>query len=69
MFNKKQMKVAYDVSEILLIVGGANWALSHFWGLNLVTKIAGTMPVLESIIYGLVGASALYLAWVKFGGK
>jgi len=51
------------VALILVIVGGLNWglvALSPDY--NLVTMILGSMPWLVTLVYALVGLSAVYLA-------
>lgn len=47
------------VAFILLIVGGLNWGLSAF-GMNLVNMLLGSWPMVERIVYLLVGASAVY---------
>lgn len=47
------------VAFILLIVGGLNWGLSAF-GVNVVNMLLGAWPILERIVYLLVGASAVY---------
>ncbi len=52
---------------VLLIVGGLNWGLA-IWNVNLVTALLGAWPVLVTVVYALVGISALYeiyFAWVK----
>ena len=46
----------------LLVVGGLNWLLYAF-GYNLVGLIFGSMPMIEKIVYILVGLSALYEAF------
>ena len=53
----------YHTAEWLLIIGGLNWLLAIF-GINLVTAIFRT-AMLSGIVYGLVGASAIYLAGYK----
>jgi len=53
------------VALVLVIVGGLNWGLAVFNGFNLVTALVGTWPVLETIVYGLVGISALYVAVIS----
>ena len=60
---KKDNKMLYHTAEWLLIVGGLNWLLAIF-NVNLVTAIFGT-PMMAGIVYGLVGASAIYLALHK----
>ncbi len=47
------------VAFILLVVGGLNWLLYAF-GYNLVSMILGGMPMVERVVYILVGLSALY---------
>lgn len=52
------------VTKILLIVGGLNWGLygiGMFLGmnLNLVNLIFGSMPVIEYIVYVVVGVCAV----------
>jgi uncharacterized membrane protein YuzA (DUF378 family) len=53
------------ISWVLIIVGGLNWGsvgLSGFMGSNwnLVHMILGSIPVVENIVYVLVGLSAVY---------
>lgn len=52
-------------SFILLIIGGLNWlliGLGSFMGgnWNVVNKILGSWPTVESLVYVLVGLAALY---------
>lgn len=54
------------VADILLIVGGLNWGLVGVADWNLVEALFGAWPVLVSIIYILVGLSALYSLWIMF---
>jgi len=55
------------VSFGLLIVGGLNWGLVGLGqllggsGWNVVNMILGGIPVLEQLVYLLVGLSAVYL--------
>lgn len=55
--NKKTVHV---VAFLLLVVGGLNWGLTAL-GFNLVNMLLGSIPMLETVVYLLVGASALYL--------
>lgn len=60
------MKIVHMVAFILLVVGGLNWGLVGLGGFlggdwNLVNMIFGGMPVLEWLVYVLVGASAVYI--------
>jgi uncharacterized membrane protein YuzA (DUF378 family) len=58
------MKALHGIAFILVIVGGLNWGLQGLGALmdsnwNVVNLILGSMPMLENIVYVLVGASAL----------
>lgn len=53
------MKALHVVALILLIVGGLNWGLVAF-NVNVVNILLGSWPILEQIVYILVGLSALY---------
>lgn len=56
------MKMLHMVAFLLLVVGGLNWGLVGLFDFNLVTMLLGSMPVLEKLVYILVGASAVYIA-------
>ena len=47
---------------LLLWVGGLNWGLVGLFDFNLVSALFGGMPVVEKIVYILVGLSTLYIA-------
>lgn len=55
------MKYLHIVAFILVIVGGLNWGLTAL-GFNVVNMILGSVPMVEQIVYLLVGLSAVYLA-------
>lgn len=57
------------ITQILLIIGGINWGLSAWAGMDLVAMIFGSIPILAKIIYGLVGLSGLYAAYNMIKGK
>ena len=54
------------IALVLTIIGGLNWGLVGLLNLDLVALIFGFMPILQQIIYILVGLSALYLAYAEF---
>lgn len=55
----------YDwTAFVLLVVGGINWGLGLF-DVNLVSLIFGT-GVLASVVYGAVGLSGLYGAYMIY---
>ena len=49
------------IAKILVIIGGLNWGLVGAINLDLVKAIFGSVPVLQQVIYLLVGLSALYM--------
>ena len=51
------------VALVLLIVGGLNWGLVGLADYNLVDMIFGG-SMLVSLVYILVGLSAVYVAWL-----
>jgi len=48
---------------VLVVIGGLNWGLVAF-GWNLVDAIFGVGSMLSTIIYGVVGLSAVYVAFI-----
>ena len=56
------------VALVLLIIGGLNWGFAVF-DYNLVNSLFGSWPAVEDLIYGLVGLSALWVAYDQFMGK
>ena len=60
------MKILSSVAFLLTIVGALNWGLVGLGGFmgsnwNLVNLLLGAWPVLEMVVYVLVGLSAVYL--------
>ena len=55
------MKMLHMVAFTLLIVGGLNWGLWALFNFNLVNAILGSWPMVEKLVYVLVGVSAVYL--------
>ncbi len=55
------MKWLHMVAFLLLIVGGLNWGLIGAFHWNLVNYLLGSWPSVESVVYVLVGLSALWL--------
>ncbi len=55
----------HNIAFILLIVGGLNWGLAGLGGFfasnwNVVNLILGSWPVVEWLVYVLVGLAAVY---------
>jgi uncharacterized membrane protein YuzA (DUF378 family) len=49
------------LAYLLVVVGGLNWGLVGLMDLNLVNMLLGDVPVLEQVVYVLVGLSAVWL--------
>jgi uncharacterized protein len=60
------MEMVYKVALLLLIVGGLNWGLVGLFELDLVALLFGEMTMLSRIVYVLVGASAIYVAYEAY---
>lgn len=57
------MKILYWITVILVILGGLNWGLIALANFNLINAIVIHIPIrhLLTILYGLIGISAIYL--------
>jgi len=55
------LKWLHIVAFTLTVVGALNWGLVGLLDLNLVNAIFGSIAGLETIVYILVGVSAVYL--------
>lgn len=49
------------IALALVIVGAVNWLLVGALNFNLVTTLFGSMPILEKIVYVIVGLCGLFL--------
>ncbi len=56
------MKMLHMVAFTLLLVGGLNWGLWALFNFNLVNTVVGSWPMVEKLVYILVGVSAVYIA-------
>ncbi len=54
------IKYLNSVALLLIIIGGVNWLLVGLFEFNLVHYLFASLPVLEKVIYTLVGISAIY---------
>jgi uncharacterized protein len=54
--------IAYMITLVLLVVGGVNWGLVGLLRFDLVEFLLGSIPLLQSLVYILVGLSAGYVA-------
>lgn len=48
------------IALVLVIIGGLNWGLVGLFSIDLVDLLLGSIPILATIVYTLVGLSALY---------
>ena len=61
------MKSVLDIiALILVLIGGINWGLVGAFNFNFVDAIFSAGSVVSSIVYILVGISAIYGAFVFF---
>lgn len=54
------MKFINTLALVLLIVGGLNWGLYGLFNIDLVAALFGAGTILSTIVYSLVGLSAVY---------
>ncbi|OGH21172.1 MAG: hypothetical protein A2186_03100 [Candidatus Levybacteria bacterium RIFOXYA1_FULL_41_10] len=57
------MKWVELLGTLLVIVGALNWGLMGLLNLNVVNMVLGGWPVVEQVVYILVGVSGLWLLW------
>lgn len=53
------------IAWILVVIGALNWGLVGFFGIDLVALLFGAGTMISTIIYDLVGLSALVLIGFK----
>lgn len=51
------------IALVLVIVGGLNWGLVGLFSFDLVEAILGAIPILQRIVYILVGLAAVYMIY------
>ncbi len=64
------------IFKVLLAIGGLNWGLvgvqmllDNGTNLNVVNLLLGNWPVVEAIVYLVVGVAALWMFWQLATGK
>ncbi|MEK7086479.1 MAG: DUF378 domain-containing protein [Patescibacteria group bacterium] len=67
------MKSLHGIAFVLVVIGGLNWglmAIGSYMGANwnVVNRFLGSWPAVETIVYLLVGLSALSLMFTHKGG-
>jgi uncharacterized membrane protein YuzA (DUF378 family) len=58
---KKGWCVPHKLSWLLVVIGGINWGLVGAFEWNLVNALLGAWPIIERIVYVLVGLAALVM--------
>ncbi len=56
------MKGLHTIAFVLVVIGALNWLLVAF-GYNVVEMILGSWPMVVTLVYVLVGLSAVYLVF------
>ncbi len=51
------------VALVLVLVGALNWGLVGLFGFNLVSYLLGSWPMVERVVYVLVGLSAVLMVF------
>ena len=51
------------IAFVLVIVGAINWGLVGLFKLDLVQLLVGSIPIVATIVYVLVGLSGLYMIY------
>lgn len=57
--------IVYWIALVLVIVGAINWGLFAF-GFNLVSILVGWSPMLEQVVYVVVGLAGVYMIYGAF---
>lgn len=58
-----EMSVWDWIALVLVVVGGLNWGLVGLLNLDVVRAVFGTIPVLEQIVYIIIGLGAVYMIY------
>ncbi len=56
-----RMCAGHKVAWLLVWVGALNWGLVGFFQFNLVNFLLGNWPMIERIVYAVVGLSAVFM--------
>lgn len=54
-----KLSLVDKISFLLMLIGAINWGLIGLFNFNLVNSIFGFVPIVERLIYILVGLAAL----------
>ncbi len=59
----KSLSILDWIAFVLVIIGGLNWGLVGVAKLDVVALLLGFLPVVQNIVYFLVGLAAAYLIY------
>ncbi|HCW32797.1 MAG: hypothetical protein UT36_C0006G0041 [Candidatus Peregrinibacteria bacterium GW2011_GWF2_39_17] len=54
----------HKIAGILILVGALNWGLVGAFNFNLVNVLVGAWPIVERVIYIVVGLAAIAMAFM-----
>lgn len=69
MTEMKEKGALCYIAMVLVLIGGLNWGLVGLLNLDLVALLLGSMPIVQKLVYILVGLSAAFLIFKKFYKK
>ncbi len=69
MTEMKEKGTLFCVAMILVLIGGINWGLVGLLNLDLVALILGSMPIIQKLVYIVIGLSAVFVIFKKFYKK
>lgn len=69
MTEMKEKGTPFCIAMILVLIGGINWGLVGLVNLDLVALLLGSMPIIQKLVYILVGLSAVFVIFKKFFNK
>ena len=61
------MKGLHNLAVLLVVVGALNWGAVGLLGTNFVNVIVGSSPMIERLVYILVGLSGVWVAFDAWG--
>jgi len=61
--NAQYMRWLELVGTLLVVVGALNWGLWGLLNLNVVNMVVGAWPLVERVVYILVGVGGLWLLY------
>jgi uncharacterized membrane protein YuzA (DUF378 family) len=66
MTEMKEKGTLFCIAMILVLIGGINWGLVGLLNLDLVALLLGSMPIIQKLVYIIIGLSAVFVIFKKF---